>query len=215
MWWHNPFSKEAAWKLLEACQGYTISHLDKGPGVIIRHDIDNDIRKSVRFAAIEREMGIRSVYYALDTADYWPSFGALDQIAKMGHEIGWHNNALTCWLESEMMADLRELVAGPISELRNAGFEIKGTSGHGSSKFTYNNHQIWGDSHWIGQPQFNLSEFGLEYEAMLTVQRDYYYSDSRKRWFGDLQWNDLLKLVNEHKETKRIILLIHPEHWQI
>lgn len=63
--------------------------------VILRHDIDVDIRKAVEMARLEYEQGVSSTYYVLITSDFYNPFSKsnaklLASIMDMGHDVGLH-----------------------------------------------------------------------------------------------------------------------------
>ena len=68
--------------------------------IMIRHDIDDNLDAAVRMAEREAQMGVVSTYYMLDTASYFykpESIQKYQYIQSLGHEIGWHNNALAVY----------------------------------------------------------------------------------------------------------------------
>lgn len=63
--------------------------------VILRHDIDNDIEKSLQLAKVENSCGVKSTYFVLVTSDFYNVFSKqsaemLREIMSLGHEIGLH-----------------------------------------------------------------------------------------------------------------------------
>ena len=79
--------------------GYAISTynswMNEPRCVILRHDIDNDIEKSLELAKIEKQLGVKSTYFVLITSDFYNVFSAknerlLHAIIDCGHEIGLH-----------------------------------------------------------------------------------------------------------------------------
>lgn len=63
--------------------------------VILRHDIDYDIKKSLEMACIEAEAGVTSTYFVLLTSDFYNIFSKkntemLQKILSFGHDIGLH-----------------------------------------------------------------------------------------------------------------------------
>ena len=68
---------------------------DKEKCVILRHDIDFDVKKSLRLAKIEKSIGVKSTYFVLITSDFYNIFSKktdtlLQSIMACGHEIGLH-----------------------------------------------------------------------------------------------------------------------------
>ncbi len=63
--------------------------------VILRHDIDYDIKKALEFARFEHELDVSGTYFALLTSDFYNvysrnSCNCLTEIYSLGHEIGLH-----------------------------------------------------------------------------------------------------------------------------
>ena len=91
--------------------------------VILRHDIDNSIDKSVKLAELEAELGVKSTYFVLLTSDFYnpsskKSIEGLHRIQKLGHEIGLHFD--------EMAYDDLEDVVGAIQKEAKLLSEILG-----------------------------------------------------------------------------------------
>ena len=67
--------------------------------VILRHDIDYDIGKTVKLATLEKTMGVSSTFFVLLTSDFYnvfskESYKDLEKIAEDGHNIGLHFDEL-------------------------------------------------------------------------------------------------------------------------
>lgn len=95
------FTYEAYGKLLNLLQkyGYEIANYhnwnEKGKPVILRHDIDNDLNKALRFAELEKNGGVSSTYFVMVTSSLYNAFSkqgreALLEIKSLGHEVGVH-----------------------------------------------------------------------------------------------------------------------------
>jgi len=62
--------------------------------VLMRHDIDRSAKNALEIASIEEEFGIRATYYFRTTKKtFVPEI--IQKIEKMGHEIGYHYEALS------------------------------------------------------------------------------------------------------------------------
>lgn len=229
------FSKDYLIEILNACKGHDIFHTDKKPGIIIRHDIDDNFQRSYNMSVIEDSIGVKATYFVLNGRTYFNdpyTFMGLRLMQERGHEIGWHNNALTQWYKDKSQ-DLFAIIRKPIDKLRSEGLSIIGAVAHGNRKKDgYHNYQIWDISSTskqypgIGNKQFSLGEFGLTYDGMLTVEKDYYVNDNSKTMNATLfSGGGSESITNEHgvvpiiqrciKENKRMILSLHPQHWDI
>lgn len=159
--------------------------------LIIRHDVDHDLNKAVQLAEIEAKNGIRSTYFILHNAKYFDYSDKLAHRCKTirdyGHQIGFHNDALTVWLRTQ--EPMKEVIAKPLKFLRSNGIVVKYSSAHGSPlmrKYNFKNFQIWkGAKRGPLSPskQLRLSDFGLKDEVYL-MPFNYYWSESGNKWRG-------------------------------
>ena len=207
-----------------------INFHDKGPGIILRHDIDADLGKAVRMAEIEagRDANInramfchgntplaKSTYFVLNTARYWKSkemIPSLRYIQRLGHEIGWKNNAA---VECAMTGKKLELcIREPLEYLRSHGITIRGTAAHGDKlcyKLGLMNYNIFcfpspGWDFWGNLRTFTLEEFGLEYEAYHVPYDDYLIDcHSGQEEAGIKHW----------ESGGRYQIVIYPQNWKI
>ena len=211
-----------------------ISFLDppEAKGILLRHDVDRDLDKAVRMAEIEAgrdnnlnramfEHGdrniVRSTYFILNTAKYWDSRDMIDAvryIETLGHEIGWHNNAIGQWMRWEEPEEIYSFINDPIEYLRSEGVTINGTAAHGD-RLCYKNRFINYNVFGFKSPGYDgyhgtvhkLSEFNLKYEAYHVFYNDY-LADNYTGWNGDFMktcsWGD-----------GRYQVLIHPHCWRI
>lgn len=80
-------------------KGYDIcnyhNYLRSEKFVILRHDVDFDLRKAAKIAKVEKELGIKTVYFILISSDFYNvlstyNFRCVKEIIDCGHEIGLH-----------------------------------------------------------------------------------------------------------------------------
>lgn len=67
--------------------------------VILRHDIDYDLKKSLELAELENKLGVKSTYFVLLTSDFYNVFSnqslrVLEKLRYFGHDIGLHFDEL-------------------------------------------------------------------------------------------------------------------------
>lgn len=95
------FTYDAYIKLIYAIResGYTITDYHNCQNIkypcILRHDIDYSIERAVRFAKLEKKLGIKSTYFVLVSSDFYNIFSSdvkekLQELLGYGHEIGLH-----------------------------------------------------------------------------------------------------------------------------
>ena len=123
----------------------------------LRHDIDLDLNIAFNLSKVENNVGFRSTYYILHTANYYlanPGNKAVHSeliipvLKKMQngfhHEIGWHNDLITLQLVYKI--DPLVFLHQELSWLRDNGLFITGTASHGSSYcyiYKYVNWYFW------------------------------------------------------------------------
>ena len=144
--------------------------------VILRHDIDISIEKSVTLAELEQELGVKSTWFVLVTSDFYNAASrhsreCLLRIKHMGHEIGLHfdetaygpldADSMTAAIlkEREMLQNMTEI-------------EISSVSMHRPSK-------------WVLEADLKIpgmvNSYGREFFHDFK-----YVSDSRMRWREDV-----------------------------
>lgn len=201
------------------------------PRVIgLRHDVDNRIEPAVQFARWEQERGYRATYFILHTAPYWQDKSllqrSLEQIADAGHEIGIHNNALAAGYATG--GDPAFLLGAAIEELREYGYEIRGTVAHGDSlcydadgKVRFVNDELFTECPrpMLGAPNRTidsltispqpLAAFGLDYDAN-WLRRGAYTSDSGGAWRPDFH-ETVMRFASGPEDQLHV--LVHPDWW--
>ena len=207
---------------------------DSGQRVILRHDTDSDhgLKKSLKMARIEADMGIRAYYYVLHGRDYWGDWPLMLELQNMGHSVGFHNQVVTNAIETfsgDMVLKgkandyIKDMLIRHISDMRSAGLVVIDTSGHGHPTcytYGYSNHCVWKGFKKAGDiKQYHLAAFGLKYDAML-IKPGVYISDSGNRWCiskGMLtkdspegSFDTIKKIIKDNT----VQLNIHPQWWE-
>lgn len=193
------------------------------PSIIMRHDIDRSPRCALRVAKIEHKYGIFGTYYFRDRRHtFVPAI--LDEIASLGHEIGYHyENIDKCKgnVESAKLLFEKEL-----NGFRRR-YDVKTVCAHGNPLTPWDNKDIWKSA--------RFADYGLLGEAFLSL--DYgqfaYFSDSGRTWvnnksqkmpgkdsvetaFSHLKpknTDDVIEIVKE-ETLPNICILTHPERWR-
>lgn len=166
--------------------------------VILRHDIDYDLRRAVHFAKIEKENKVKSTYFVFLTSDFYnifskKSFEIIHSLLDCGHEVGLHFDEVrysdnsTKWEKERIV----ENILHEISILSKAiGCEIKSVSMHRPSVHTLNS-----DLQIPGIVNSYSDEFFKDFK---------YVSDSRMRWRENIE-----EIVSDGK-SKKLHILTHP-----
>jgi hypothetical protein len=206
-------------------------HSEETSGILLRHDIDNDLDMAVKMAEIEagRDHNLNramfqhgdhplvlSTYFVLNTARYWGSLemgSALRYISDLGHEIGWHNNAITEHIQTGK--SIEACVKEPLSRLRSEGLLVTGSAAHGDrmcKELRYHNFNIFGfkSKGWDfwDMPPLNMAKFGLFFEAY-HVPFECWLADCHSGWNGDAE------AVNRWSPLQRHQIIIHPQNWRL
>jgi hypothetical protein len=125
----------------------------------LRHDIDLDLNKAYKLSTVENNVGVRSSYFVLHTANYYlakpnimnshnkKTISILRIMQdKFSHEIGWHNDLVT--LQVIYKIDPVDYLHQEIDWIRKNGLLIYGTSSHGSNychMYKFLNWYFWKD----------------------------------------------------------------------
>ena len=123
----------------------------------LRHDIDLDLDIAFNLSKVENNVGFRSTYFVLHTANYYLANSGnmavhneliIPTLKKMQnvfhHEIGWHNDLITLQLVYKI--DPVIFLHQELAWLRDNGLFITGTASHGSSycyTYKYVNWYFW------------------------------------------------------------------------
>ena len=89
--WYESFLSELSGKV----DVFSFANWTGGNGLLLRHDVDLDIRPALRMAKIEHNLGISSTYFILISSDFYnplslPNRNRLKELVALGHEIGLH-----------------------------------------------------------------------------------------------------------------------------
>ena len=194
---------------------YTLKPANKV--VLIRHDIDVIAESALRFARIEKSLGVNATYYFRVIPLVYKPQVILDT-AKLDHEIGYHYEDLSR-NNGNIPAALSDFEKN-LKKFRSL-YPIKTICMHGSSGSPYDNRTMWSSA--------KLSDYELIAEPYLSLDfnKVLYLSDTSQRWNGSkIAVRDKVKtsfdfsftttwdiLNNIDKLPPQIMLTIHPELW--
>jgi len=190
-----------------------------GRAIILRHDVDDKIKYTLKLAKIESEMGLTSTYYVrMVSKTFKPEI--IREMASLGHEIGYHYEVLdkaggdygkAIGIFEEELAELRKVC------------DVKTMCMHGNPLTRWDNRDLW--------KHYDFKDFGIIGEAYLSI--DYsdvvYFSDTGRTWageryrvkdfvdassdsFGVRSTDDLIDLIKEER-VERMCLLSHLDQW--
>ncbi|WP_440945530.1 hypothetical protein ACSAZL_15595 [Methanosarcina sp. T3] len=186
--------------------------------VLMRHDVDNWAKNALKTASVEEEYGIRATYYfRTHKKAFVPDI--IQEIEKMGHEVGYHYEALsTAKGDYEKAIKLFEDDVQKFREICN----IKTVCMHGAVLSKYDNRDLW--------KSYNLRDFGILGEAYLSAGKNLnYFTDTGRGWnsknnmrdfipgktekFSAERTDDLIKLVDSC-EINNFYISLHPDRWK-
>ena len=104
-----------------------------GKRIYLRHDVDFNLISAVQMSQEEAELGIKSTYFMLNTAEYWKNdiSKAIEIIASGGHEIAWHNNSLAQFYAYDKGKSLKEIIDKVLNQFKDYGVTVRGSASHG------------------------------------------------------------------------------------
>ena len=164
--------------------------------VILRHDVDNSLKKAAVFAEHEQQFleGKHSTYYILMDSDFYniaskESRNQIDRIIQSGHDIGLHFDEMAYeGINATNIIDIVETEAKVMREI--LGIDIKSVSMHRPSKTTLD-----ADYHF----ETLINSYSKEY-----FNNYKYLSDSRMYWR-----EDAIGIIKSQKFSK-LHILTHP-----
>lgn len=163
--------------------------------VILRHDIDNDIKKAAELAEFEQYGGVSSTYFVLLTSDFYNVFSknsteGLKRIRSYGHEIGLHFDEMRYPDITGCMDAVREKILWEARMLGEAAeCEIRTVSMHRPSNDIL---------------RLDLKVPGIINSYSQTYFRKFkYLSDSRCRW------REPVEKIIESEKYQRLHILTH------
>lgn len=162
--------------------------------VILRHDIDYDMKKAFDMAYIEADAGVRSTYFVLLTSDFYNIFSKqnadmLQKILSFGHDIGLHFDEVR-YPECISTEAIKEKIIYEAEVLEKViGSKINAVSMHRPSKLIL---------------ESDLKIDGLINSYGSTFFKEFkYLSDSRCRW------REPAEEIIESEEFNRLQILTH------
>lgn len=167
--------------------------------IVLRHDIDHNLKLALNFADIEYNLKIKSTYFIRIHAKYsiteLENYKVLLKLLEQGHELGIHHDCDFANLVNENPEDFFLRDKSIFEQVINR--KIYGMSSHEPNK---SNFTITDET---------LSRFNLSYQAYsdIFLKEMKYISDSSSRWREGCMCNHI------KKELPRICILAHPIWW--
>lgn len=221
-------------KYLQLCKAIKLSgfqiyttktYLEKGtpsgPFIVLRHDVDRNLRRALRMAYLENYLGIQASYYVRKGKRGF-CIPFIKKIEKMGHEIGYHYDAMVK-AKGDMEKAIR-IFYSELKELRNL-VNVKTISMHGSPLSPWNNLKLW--------ERYDFRDFDLLGDIFLSIdyRKAYYFTDTGRNWSSNKYFNirdrinsctpgkrikttnELINFIENVRKEKSIFINVHPNRW--
>jgi hypothetical protein len=190
--------------------------------IILRHDVDRDIRRALEMALIENERNIISTYYfRYKKSVFKPDI--IKEIAALGHEIGYHYEVLDKSKGDILKA--KDIFVEELNDFRKIS-EVRTVCMHGNPLTPWVNSNLWN--------HYQLSDFAIMGEPYISI--DYskvlYITDTGRTWgepnvnVKDIVSDDKVKLTAVNVEStddvinlilenriSQICISAHPNRW--
>ncbi len=189
----------------------------EGKQIILRHDVDDLPQNSLRMAAIEYRMGIRSTYYfRIVNSSNDPE--VIRAIMNLDHEIGYHYEDL-----AEAEGDKEEAILAFRKNLEyfRTFYPVRTICMHGSPLTPWDNRKLW--------EEYSYAEYGIIGEPYFETDfnKIFYLTDTGRRWNGEnmsvrdkvtssysLEFRSTADIIERMQELPdQIMVTTHPQRW--
>lgn len=191
--------------------------------IILRHDVDDRKENALSFARLQHQYEVKGSYY-FRTIPQSFDLTITQQIADLGHEIGYHYETMD-WAKGNI--DLAyELFSADLNELRKH-FLIETICMHGSPTSKWDNRAIW--------QRYNYASLGIIGEPYFDTDFSsvFYMTDTGRKWDGDKvsvrdkversdkafkhlffrSTNDIIYCARAGELPNKIMMTFHPQRW--
>lgn len=177
------FTLKSYQSLIEAFQkaGYQFRSFEEmmtapseGKVVVMRHDVDELAWNALKMAQLEHELGVKATYYfRVVKQSNVPE--VIEEIVRLGHEIGYHYEDLVLAGGNEQKAI--ELFEEHLAYFRQY-YPVRTISMHGSSSSKFDNRLLWQNR--------QMADYGLIGEPYLSLDfhKVFYMTDTGFAWDG-------------------------------
>ena len=206
-------------------QGYLFQNFEgyiKNPKVkviILRHDVDRLPGNSLKTALLENELGIRATYFFRTIPKtFRPEI--IEQIADLGHEIGYHYEDLSL-CNGNYESAIKHFESN-LEKFRKI-YPVKTICMHGSPLSKWDNRDLW--------KEYNYRDFGIIAEPYFDINFNdvFYLTDAGRSWNNenvsirdkvksDFKYkihstNDIINLIKNKNLANKLMINIHPHNW--
>lgn len=213
------FTLEKYADLLDALKAYDFDSL------VLRHDVDLLPGNSLRTARMEAEKGMYGIYYFRAVPESCDE-GIIREIAKIGHEIGYHYESLTT-CDGDVDAAYADFCKN-LEAMRKL-VPVKSICMHGSPRSPWDSKDVW--------KKYDYHALGIENEPYLDTDfsNTFYLTDTGRRWDGykvsvrdkipqyQDEWtakgltfhstDDVIDGLRRGVFPKGLMVTVHPQRW--
>lgn len=202
---------------------YMSGECSSGPVYVLRHDIDRRPKRALAMARLESDLGVVSTYYVrMKPGVFIPEI--LREIARLGHEVGFHYESLSDARGNHELA--LDYFAQDLQRLRNVT-EVNTICMHGRPLLPYDNRDMWRSE---ARKRILREQFSIIGEVYLDIsyQNLAYISDTGRNWRSGK--NNIRDMVVSEIETEfdtgramlsyfseaphsPLVFQTHPERW--
>lgn len=197
--------------------------------VVLKHDVETDVKKAYCLAQIEASCGIRGTYYVqaylLDSAE---NIKLLKQMQSMGHEISYHYDVM-----DSCKGDIHKAVVefeDNRKKFEANGFDIKTVCQHGNpivERIGYTSNRDFFRSEQVRNKYPDISDIMVNYKESHST--DYtYFSDAGRNFKmiydpinndvinsddKNILYKNLDKVFEVLDKSENYIVSTHPHRW--
>lgn len=202
-----------------------LSRPSMGKTAILRHDVDKKPLNSLRIAEIESEAGVKATYYFRTGSCSWNE-EIVKEIARLGHEIGYHyeNMDRCCGDAEKAYADFCK----DLQMMRSVA-EVSTACMHGSPRSRHDNRSLWKTHSYkdlgiIGEPYLDtdfskvlyLSDTGRRWDGYKVSVRDKvekFQEEWRSKGWVYHSTDDIIKALSHGTLPEGLMITTHPQRW--
>lgn len=192
--------------------------------VILRHDVDYLPKNALKKATIEHNLGISATYF-FRIVPYVFDPEIILQIARLGHEIGYHYEDMDL-VHSDNLEEHIDLAYDSFCENLNKIRNVVPVSTicmHGSPRSKFDNKMIWTKYDYkklelLGEPYFDIdyndvfytTDTGRKWNKSSVSVRDKVLTNFK---IPIKSTNHFIQLIKNNKLPDKIMVNTHPHRW--
>lgn len=197
--------------------------------IVLKHDVETDVAKALKMAAIEQKHGHRGSYYVQAyLLNDEKNVVMLKKMQKMGHEISYHYDVM-----DSCKGDLEKAIIefdGNVSLFESKGFKLKTLCQHGNpivERVGYTSNRDFFRNEEIQKIYSDMSDIMVNYKSKYGI--DYLYFSDAGRHFQliydpinndvinsddkNVLYNDIEELFEALSKDGGNIVSTHPHRW--